>query len=519
MKLQRTKNAKRNLLFGGINRIIVLFLPFILRTVIIHKLGAEYLGLGSLFNSILNVLNITELGFSSAIVFSMYKAIAEDDKESLCVMLCFFRKVYKLVGLVILVLGITIMPFIKHLIKGSYPNDINIYVLYCLYLFNTVISYFMFAYRSSLLNAYQRNDIISNIDSVAKLAGCILQFIAICCFKNFYFYVISYIISTISINVFSAFATKRIFPDIVPVGKLSDAQKKDIKEKIKGLMISKITGTTRNTFDSIFISAFLGLLETAIYNNYYLIMNGIIGFFGILMNSISAGIGNSVATETKEKNFNDLNNMNFIYMWISGWCSICLIVLYQPFTELFFGKEMLFPFVMAVLFSLYFYLLKMSDIVANYRQASGLWWENRYASICEAVCNIVLNWILGRLFGVYGILCATLISIFVFDFGFSTVTLFRYYFDKKLIKSYYAKHLLYFLVTFLIAVITYSICIFIKGDDIPKFIVKMVVCAIVPNILYLIFYKRTKIYKSAMPWFVNIFNLQRFKFLNKILLG
>lgn len=494
-------------------------LPFLLRTIIIHKLGAEYLGLGSLFNSILNVLNITELGFSTAIVFSMYKAIANDDNKSLCAMLLFFKKVYKFIGSVILVVGIVIMPFLKYLIKGSYPSDINIYILYILYLANTVISYFMFAYRSSLLNAYQRNDVISNIDTVSKFFSSALQFLAICLFKNFYFYVGCYIISSVSINIFSAIATKKLFPSIIPQGELEVLQKKNIKEKVKGLMISKIAGTTRNTFDSIFISAFLGLVETAIYNNYYLIMNSVIAFFVIFMNSISAGIGNSVATETKEKNFLDLSNMNFIYMWISGWCAICLLVLYQPFTALFFGKEMLFPFAIAVLFSLYFYLLKMSDIAANYRQAAGLWWENRYASIGEAICNIILNWILGKLFGIYGILFATLISIFIFDFGFSTFTLFRYYFDRKLIKKYYLWQLLYFLITMIIAFFTYFISVFIWNLGIISFVIKILICLFVPNILYLLFYKRTKIYKSAMSWIINVFNLQKFKFLNKILLG
>ena len=519
MKLQRTKNAKRNIGFGVLNRIIVMVLPFILRTVIIHKLGAEYLGLGSLFNAVLNVLNITELGFSSAIVFCMYQAIADDDDASLCAMLYFFKKIYKAIGCVILIIGIAIIPFLKYLIKGSYPADINLYFLYTLYLTNTVISYFLFAYRSSLLNAYQRNDVISNIDTVSKLLSCSIQFLAIYIFENFYLYVGCYIISTVIINIFSAIATKKLFPLIVPKGKLSESQKKNIKEKVKGLMISKITGTTRNTFDSIFISAFLGLVETAIYNNYYLIMNSIISFFVIFMNSISAGIGNSVATETKEKNFFDFSNMNFIYMWISGWCAICLLILYQPFTVLFFGKEMLFPISIVILFSFYFYLLKMSDIAANYRQAAGLWWQNRYACICEAIFNILLNWILGKLFGIYGILSATLISILIFDFGFSTFTLFKYYFEKKLIRKYYLQHLLYFFVTILIATLTYFISTLIGNFGITSFVIKLLVCVFVPNILYLLFYRWTKVYKNALPWIVNIFSLQKFKLLNKILLG
>ena len=116
MKLERTKNAKRNIAFGIINKIVTLFLPFIIRMVMIREIGAEYLGLSSLFSSILQVLNITEFGFSSAVVYSMYKPIADDDNETLCAILNFYRKIYFVIGLIITVLGLIILPFLKFFI-------------------------------------------------------------------------------------------------------------------------------------------------------------------------------------------------------------------------------------------------------------------------------------------------------------------------------------------------------------------------------------------------------------------
>ena len=127
--MRRTKNAMRNIIFGFINRLVLILGPFVIRTILIKKLGAEYLGLSSLFTSILQVLNLTELGFSSAVVYSMYKPIVEKDVEKICALLNFCKKVYRIIGCVILVLGIAIMPFIRNLINGSYPNDINIYIL------------------------------------------------------------------------------------------------------------------------------------------------------------------------------------------------------------------------------------------------------------------------------------------------------------------------------------------------------------------------------------------------------
>lgn len=81
MGKSRTQNAVRNIGWGIIEKIITLLLPFITRTILIKVLGAEYLGLSSLFTSILQVLSITELGFGSAIVFSVYRQMKEIIKQ------------------------------------------------------------------------------------------------------------------------------------------------------------------------------------------------------------------------------------------------------------------------------------------------------------------------------------------------------------------------------------------------------------------------------------------------------
>ena len=65
-----------------------------MRTIIIYYLGAEFLGLNSCLQSILQVLNLAELGVGSAMVFSMYKPIAENDTEKLCALLNLYKRYY-----------------------------------------------------------------------------------------------------------------------------------------------------------------------------------------------------------------------------------------------------------------------------------------------------------------------------------------------------------------------------------------------------------------------------------------
>ena len=384
--MERRKNTIRNMIWGTVNRLIATVIPFITRTIIINQLGNEYLGLNSLFTSILQILNLTELGVSSAIVYFMYKPIAEKNEEKICALLNLYKKIYRIIGVVILLIGLILLPFLNYLISGDIPDDINIYILYLIYLFNTVVTYWLFAYKKSLLQAFQRNDIVSKVNSVLSIMQAILQMIIIFVFKNYYLYVIIMPIITIVNNICSAVISKKKYPKYMPKGNVSENLKKELKKKVSGLMIYKICTTTRNSLDSIFISAFLGLNSVAIYNNYYMIMSSIVTFLSIITNSMTSGIGNSVAIETPKKNYNDMNKFNFVYMLLAGWCTVCLICLYQPFMELWVGTEYMLGMDCVILFGLYFYSLGIGAIRAVYSDAAGLWWESKYRAIAENNC-------------------------------------------------------------------------------------------------------------------------------------
>ena len=514
MKLERTKNSKRNLLTGIINKILTILLPFIVRTVVIYKLGSEYLGLNSLFTSILQVLSLSELGFSSAVVYSMYKPIAEQDDETICALLAFYRKVYKIVGIIILGVGVCLLPFLPNLIEGTYPAEVNLYVAYLVYLINTALSYLMFAYKSSILTAYQRVDVTNNVLTITTSARDILQIIVLFAFANYYIYVVLIPIFTLANNILNLIMVNRMYPQYKCKGKLSREMLQSIKKKVAGLMLHKVCSTSRNSFDSIFISAFIGLTATAIYANYYYILNALTGVFTVILTSVLAGAGNSVAIETREKNYNDMNKINFLYMWLAGWCTCCMLCLYQPFMKIWVGDELMLPFSSVILFCLYFYVLKMGDVRGLYADASGIWWEQRYRSIAETVANIVLNFTLVQIFGINGIIVATLISLFIINFGMGSQLLFKCYFRNGKLMEYFLYHGKYFLITAMACGVTYAVCSLIGLSGIPGLIIKMVICCVIPNVVYLICYFKTKQYGISIKWFLESFRLdKKLKFL------
>ena len=237
----RTKNATRNIIWGMLNKFASLVFPFILRTTIIHMLGSEYLGLNSLFTSVLNVLSLAELGFGSAMVYSMYKPIVENDSKTICALLNLYKKIYRRIGIIILFLGLLLLPFISYFINGDVPTDINIYQLYLIYLGNTVASYFLFAYRTSLLSAHQRSDILSKVSTLFTVLRSLLQFILLLAFKNYYLYAVQLLICTCLINIVDARIAAKMYPYYYCKGEIDNNLAKTIKSKVFALLSVKIT--------------------------------------------------------------------------------------------------------------------------------------------------------------------------------------------------------------------------------------------------------------------------------------
>jgi len=405
-------------------------------------------------------------------------------------LLNFYKKTYRIIGCSILLIGLLCIPFLPSLINGSYPSDVNLTCLYLVYLFNAVISYFLFAYLNSILVAYQRNDVISLINTIVTVALNCFQIFVVISTKNYILFSILLPISTIVNNIMMFVSVKRRFPQYCCEGTITSNEKKSIKQLVFGAFLQKASGVTRNAFDSMCTSAFLGLTLTAIYNNYFLIMNAVTVFISVLYTSVVGGVGNHVATKDKEKNYTEMKHIDFLYLWISGWCATCLLCLYQPFMSLWMGRDMMLEMPIVVLFCVYFYLLKLGDIRCIYAEANGLWWKHKYRAIVELIMNIVLNIFLGKLFGIYGIILATIITLVLCNYLWGTVITFENYFGKEYIIGYFKYQAIFSIVIAIVCIITYLLCSIIDIDSsIITIIVRFVICCIVPNIIFMLVFK------------------------------
>lgn len=500
MNNSRVKNSKRNIISGIIKQMIGLILAFVIRTAILYTLGAEYQGLNGLFTSILHVLNLTDLGFSTAVIFILYKPIAENDTPTICAIINFLKKIYFVIGIVILLIGVSIMPFLPKLVSNGVPEDINLYVLFAIFLANASISYMMFAYKSALLSALQRQDIVNNIYTVTSTIIKIIQLILLLVFRNYYVYILVLPIGTILNNIILQIESKKLFPLFIPKGSIPTDIKNVFNKQIKAVFLGKIGDVARNSFDNIVISALLGLVAVAVYDNYYYIYSAIYGIMGIIINGIMASVGNSIVVESVDKNYDDLLKFNFIFMWIVGWCTICLTCLYQPFMEIWMkgNQVMILSTLNMLLFCIYFYAINMTYVRSMYLDGNGLFHECRVWFALEALGNLLLNFVLGYFWGITGILLATIITIFLLNFLSRTNVLFKHYFKRSPMK-FYLHHLFYAVITALIALATYYVCSLIPISGILGLASRFTVCLILPNVLYLIcYYKNSQFNKAVL---------------------
>ena len=497
------------MVYGLLNRFFALLLPFIVRTVLIYRFGAVYLGMNSLFASILQVLNLAELGFGSAVVYSLYLPIAREDTNTVCAFLGTYRKIYRTIGVVIFAAGVAMMPFLPRLLQDSaVPGDMNVFIWYFIFLLDSTISYLLYGYKTSIPSALQRNDVISKIDTVVLIGKTGVQLLFLVCTYNFYYYLLTSLCFTIVRNLLIAHVTVKLYPQYVCRGGISRAQFAELKELVYGLLLSKIRATSRHAIDSICITAFIGLTMTAIYANYFLIYTAAGSLFGILTNAMTASVGNSIATESTEKTWRDMRRFNFLYMLMAGWATICMLCLYQPFIRLWVGRNLMLGMPEVVALCFYFYLGLAGDVRWIYFQGAGLWWKARYFVIAEILSNIVLNILLAKYLGVLGVILATLFSLFFIDFINGARILFDEYFKNGKALLFFTDHARYLLVTVVLGGFCFYVCNQVSttvagrftDGDVFVIALRLFICTAVSVLGYGLVYRRTEQFAEAKMW-------------------
>ncbi len=496
--MSRSDNIKKNLTFNMIKFVTQLVLQFILRTVFIKLLSEEYLGLNGLFSNIFNFLNLAELGIGTAIVYSMYKPIAENDVEKIKSLQSYYKKFYLIISSIVAGVGLVITPFIPYLMNGGTTVQINIYILYLMYLVNTVLGYYS-AHKRSLLFAYQRNDVENKIKTICIAVMTILQIVTLILFKNYYAYFAITLVFTFIEGLLVNIIAKKMYPEIEGKAEpLDSLTKKEITKNVSALSMHKIGGLVVFSTDNILISSLFGVAVLGVYSNYNLIITSLSSIFGVLINALTASIGNLICSQSTEYNYNRYKQINIIFFYLCSFCTVCLICLFQPFMLFWTKKEsLMLDWSTVILIIISFYCTRMREGVGAYKNAAGLYWQDRWKPVAEAIINFIISIVLGLLIGINGIFIGTILSTLLAPFWVEPKVLYKYYFNRSP-KFYFIKYALNTIIMVVVAFICYLICGLIPDGGFGYLVLKFAICIVLSNLLLFPLYLSFKEFREII---------------------
>lgn len=494
-KSSRTSNSIKNTSASIISNAITILLGFFVQTVFIKTLGKEYLGINSLFSNIVSMLSVAELGIGSAIIYNLYEPIANGNKEKIKSLMQFYKRTYHIIAIVVFMIGILIIPFLNKIIGKTTIEYKEILIIYLLFISDATISYLL-SYKRSIFYASQKNYYVLLIHIFSITLTDILQIILLLKTKNYYIFLIVKNIFRLLENIIITFLANRKYVYInEKCQKLDNDTKNDIVKKVKALFFHKIGTFVVSGTDNILISIYFGVGIVGLYSNYRLILSAIVTLIGQCFSNLNASIGNLLIENNKEKNYAIYRKINFLNFWISSFSSIAILCLMEDFIKIWVGTEYLLPFSVLVALCINNYWQTMRGTIAAFKEAAGIYYEDRFVPLIESLVNIIFSIIYIYIAGIAGVFIGTIISNFVLYLYSYPKLVYSKIFNKRY-RDYMYEIFKYFFIALVTGFITYFI---VKGvvinNEILKFLIDIIICLIIPNVIYVIIFNKTEEYE------------------------
>ena len=491
----RTTKSFKNMIFAAFSNVISIILSFVIQTIFIKTLGTEYLGIDKLFLNIISMLSIVDLGLGSAIIYNMYKPVDSGDREKIKSLMSFYKKAYNIIIILVSVIGISLIPFLGLIVKDASIGE-NLIIIYILFLLDMVASYIL-AYKKSIFYADQKNYlvVISRICYLAIMNTLLI--VVLLTVKNYYLYLIIRVILRLLENIVMSIIADKKYPYLKEdnVNELDKKTKEDIYTKIKGLLFHKIGSFLVLGTDNIIISSFLGVIQVGYYSNYKMIIYSVLETINQGFSAITSSIGNLLIGKNKSKNFEVYKKIDFLNFWLSTFCAISIFIIIEPFIKIWLGEEFLLSNLVLITLTINFYLTSIRSPMNSFKEAAGIFHEDRFIPLIESLINIVASIILLKFFGLAGVFMGTILSSFVLHFYSYPKYVYKGLFDGSYL-SYLIHFFKKFIIMIMTLVITYIISrLFIVDNNLLQLLINMFICLIVPNLVFIFIYKDKKEFK------------------------
>ena len=436
MEQSRVKNSIKNTSFGMIGMAVSLLVQFISRTVFIKLLGDAYNGINGLFSNILYVLNLAELGFAYSIAYALYAPLEQGNKEKICAIMNYLRKVYGVIACVVAIAGLACIPFLQYLIKddiASLPFTLNqLRVYFAIYLGNTVFSY-VFSYKRTLITADQRAYIVSNADNISNIILFIVQIALLFVWKNYYLYLALMVSKTLITNIALSLIADKRYPYLrenraLRLGKEDCAK---IAKNVSAMFFHKFGGVVIYGTTTIIISAFVGVVEAGYYSNYLLLVRAVNAFINIAFNSITASVGNLCVSESRAYQKQVFYRVSYAANFFAIFSFVCYATLFNDFIALWVGADKTLSFATALIISASAALTTLRSATNTFKDAKGLFVKDWGKCIVEAFGGVAMAIAFSYLWGTFGVVLGYTLASLIVALPVENIVLFKFGFEEK----------------------------------------------------------------------------------------
>ncbi len=492
----RTANTVRNSSFGIIEYCFTMIASFVVRTVFIHQMAQEYLGFNGLFTNILSMFSLAEMGIGNALGFMLYGSLAAKDEHKTRQIMAFYKKVYIGIALIILAIGLVLMPFIPSLIKEVPNVPESIYLIYFLYLIDSVGTYLM-AYQQGIINRDQKSYIISIGTIVSTVVMSVGQILVLFITHNFIAYLIIQFASKLIKNAVLAALSYRMYPYLKNNHEiLNPEDKRTIINDTKALLLYRISGIVTSSTDNLIISKFIGLTAVGLYSNYYMITHACYSLIKKGITGISASAGHLYFDGNKDAVERLFSAGTFFAYWIFGYVAAAFFVVLDPFIKIWAGTNFMLDRPTVILIILNFFFMGLTETYGVFRNAFGLFVQGRFRPVASAITNLVLSLIFVQFLGMFGVFLGTLVAYVGFNYWYDPFVIYKHALGKPS-KYFWIKSIKYLITVGALIII----CVFtalltttsFKG--IWLFLIRGVEATVIFNVVFVLLYRKSDEYK------------------------
>ena len=498
--MTRAQNSFYNIITTLLSSVLLPILNFVTRTVFIRCLGDSYLGIEGVFSNILMFLSLANLGFDAAIAYELYHPLEEKDFVRVHALMDLYKKVYRIIGCVILGAGLCLIPLLPVFVKDYElfaELGLNAVVVFLMYLFNSATSYWFFAYKATLMSAAQKSYVLTIVGYAVSIVGTLCQILALVLTHNFLVYLAVQILFAILRKLINAIVCDRRFPFLREKAPepLPKEQRKKIFKECYAIFFHRMNGTILNVSDTIVLTSMAGMWYVGLYSNYLAVKNAVYGVVGVITSALQASMGSLFAADNKDWTRLLYRAVSYVTCWFYGIGAIGVAVLTDSFiSDVWIGERFVVSgwehaghivyTPLALLVGIELYFLGHANVGSLFRNTSGLFYRLRYRPIYSILVNLIVSLLTVPYLGIAGCVVGTIVALGTGEILIDSIVINRRALEQSPL-PYFLRLLGHSAIIAVSGVLCWQLCRLVPLGGVAGFLVRGVICVVTPTALFL----------------------------------